>query len=108
MDIPSGTAIATFPNGKYSGHAAIYVSQDYRGIQVYDQVCIDSHITKILKEQKLDSADKILNNNTFLNFSGELVLLVFEQSVGMVATFRTMEIHFMSLIKRHHYLPQIL
>jgi hypothetical protein len=36
--ITSGTAIATFPNGKYSGHAAIYVGQDSNGIQVWDQV----------------------------------------------------------------------
>ncbi|CAF1320370.1 unnamed protein product [Rotaria magnacalcarata] len=35
--VPYGTAIATFPNGKYSGHAAIYISQDSIGIQVWDQ-----------------------------------------------------------------------
>lgn len=36
--IIEGTAIATF-NGKghYTGHAAIYVSQDHQGIHVYDQ-----------------------------------------------------------------------
>eukprot|EP01088_Endostelium_zonatum_P006415 TRINITY_DN18540_c0_g1_i1.p1 TRINITY_DN18540_c0_g1~~TRINITY_DN18540_c0_g1_i1.p1 ORF type:complete len:144 (-),score=30.22 TRINITY_DN18540_c0_g1_i1:82-465(-) len=33
----SGTAIATFPNGKYFGHAAIYRGQDASGIQVEDQ-----------------------------------------------------------------------
>jgi hypothetical protein len=38
--IPYGTAIATFPNGKYSGHAAIYTGQDANGIQVWDQVKI--------------------------------------------------------------------
>lgn len=32
-----GTGIATFPNGKYSGHVAIYVGQDSRGIRVWDQ-----------------------------------------------------------------------
>ncbi len=33
-----GTVIATFNDlGKYEGHAAIYVSQDSIGIQVYDQ-----------------------------------------------------------------------
>lgn len=37
-NIPSGTAIATLPNGKYSGHAAIYISQDKDGILVWDQV----------------------------------------------------------------------
>ncbi|CAF0901416.1 unnamed protein product [Rotaria sordida] len=36
-NIASGTAIATFPNGKYRGHAAIYISQDKNGIQVWDQ-----------------------------------------------------------------------
>ena len=37
-DIPVGTAIATFPNGAYQGHAAIYIGQDKQGIQVWDQV----------------------------------------------------------------------
>ncbi|CAF2600367.1 unnamed protein product [Rotaria sp. Silwood2] len=36
-NIASGTAIATFPYGKYKGHAAIYISQDRSGIQVWDQ-----------------------------------------------------------------------
>ncbi|CAF0802430.1 unnamed protein product [Adineta ricciae] len=36
-DIAYGTAIATFPNGKYYGHAAIYLGQNQAGIQVYDQ-----------------------------------------------------------------------
>ncbi len=40
--IQSGTAIATFKDGKYpnqrhGNHAAIYISQDAKGIQVYDQ-----------------------------------------------------------------------
>jgi len=35
--VSKGAGIATFPNGKYSGHAAVYVSQDANGIQVYDQ-----------------------------------------------------------------------
>jgi len=35
--IPRGTAIATFPNGSYDGHAAIYLGQDGQGIQVFDQ-----------------------------------------------------------------------
>jgi len=35
--IPFGTAIATFPNGKYSGHTAIYTGQNVEGIQVWDQ-----------------------------------------------------------------------
>jgi hypothetical protein len=36
--IVEGTAIATFDNaGKYKGHAAIYVSQTDKGINVYDQ-----------------------------------------------------------------------
>ncbi len=37
-DVKEGTVIATFnSSGKYSGHAAIYVSQDKDGIKVYDQ-----------------------------------------------------------------------
>jgi len=36
-NLPVGTGIATFPNGKYSGHAAIYLSQNAEGIQVWDQ-----------------------------------------------------------------------
>lgn len=32
-----GTPIATFPDGKYSGHAAIYMGQNEHGIQVMDQ-----------------------------------------------------------------------
>jgi hypothetical protein len=37
-NITQGTAIATFnSDGQYHGHAAIYVSQDDKGIQVYDQ-----------------------------------------------------------------------
>jgi hypothetical protein len=39
-NITSGTAISTFPNSKYSGHAAIYTRQDTSGIQVWDQVKI--------------------------------------------------------------------
>ncbi|CAM4803898.1 unnamed protein product [Rotaria magnacalcarata] len=35
--ISSGTAIATFPDGAYSGHAAIYMGQDHNGIHVWDQ-----------------------------------------------------------------------
>ena len=35
--IAKGTAIATFVNSVYSGHAAIYESQTDKGIQVYDQ-----------------------------------------------------------------------
>lgn len=36
--IVAGTAIATFDaSGNYHGHAAIYVSQDEKGITVYDQ-----------------------------------------------------------------------
>ena len=43
-DIPQGAAIATFdPDGTYGNHtdqrshAAVYVSQDARGLKVYDQ-----------------------------------------------------------------------
>jgi hypothetical protein len=42
-DIPTGTAIATFQNGKYTNdtggksHAAIYISQDDTGLLVWDQ-----------------------------------------------------------------------
>lgn len=42
LAIQTGTAIATFENGKYpnrahGNHAAIYISQDAKGIKVYDQ-----------------------------------------------------------------------
>ncbi len=42
LSIPTGTAIATFIDGKYpnqrhGNHAAIYISQNAEGIQVYDQ-----------------------------------------------------------------------
>eukprot|EP01137_Pigoraptor_chileana_P029318 Opistho-2@14415 len=36
-NLPSGTTIATFPSGSYSGHAAVYVGQNADGIQVWDQ-----------------------------------------------------------------------
>lgn len=36
-NIKKGTAIATFDGDKYSGHAALYLSQDKDGIQVVDQ-----------------------------------------------------------------------
>lgn len=35
--VAEGTAIATFVKDGYSGHAAIYESQDDKGIHVYDQ-----------------------------------------------------------------------
>lgn len=35
--ITKGTAIATFVNDRYFGHAAIYESQNDKGIRVYDQ-----------------------------------------------------------------------
>lgn len=37
VDLKPGTPIATFPGGKYSGHAAIYKGQNEHGIQVMDQ-----------------------------------------------------------------------
>jgi hypothetical protein len=37
-DIEPGTAIATFnKDGKYKGHTAIYIGQNRKGIQVFDQ-----------------------------------------------------------------------
>ena len=36
-DIMAGTVIATFKGPDYFGHAAIYVSQDKDGMNVYDQ-----------------------------------------------------------------------
>ncbi|CAF4242701.1 unnamed protein product [Rotaria socialis] len=44
--VPYGAAIATFPNGKYSGHAAIYISQDSVGIQVWDQATTTNQIKR--------------------------------------------------------------
>jgi hypothetical protein len=47
--IRPGTAIATFDsNGHYTGHAAIYLGQDERGVRVIDQWnerAPDGHIT---------------------------------------------------------------
>ena len=38
MAIRPGTAIATFDeNGRYNGHAAIYLGQDGNGVRVLDQ-----------------------------------------------------------------------
>lgn len=37
QDIPKGVAIATFQNGRYSKHAAIYLGQDELAIWVLDQ-----------------------------------------------------------------------
>lgn len=36
-NLPFGTAIATFTSGRHRGHAAIYISQNSTGIQVFDQ-----------------------------------------------------------------------
>lgn len=35
--IEKGTVIATFPNGHYEGHAAIYLGETADGIRVFDQ-----------------------------------------------------------------------
>jgi hypothetical protein len=83
-NIPFGTAIATFPNGKYSGHAAIYTGQDVTGIQVWDQV-------EILSNEMLLYVCKF--------FSGLIILFHNELFVGMVLEFRIMAIVFMLLIK---------
>ncbi len=41
-----GTGIATFPNGRYSGHVAIYTGQDTNGIQVWDQVSFNRRLSR--------------------------------------------------------------
>lgn len=52
MNIPKGTAIATFdshgryPNHAHGNHAAIYVGQDAYGIWVYDQWVTKGHVSK--------------------------------------------------------------
>lgn len=37
IHLSRGTAIATFQNGHYEGHAAIYLGENHDGIQVFDQ-----------------------------------------------------------------------
>jgi hypothetical protein len=38
-DIPANTAIATFVNGRYNGHAAVFVGCVGNAVKVYDQWC---------------------------------------------------------------------
>ena len=50
VDLDSGTAIATFVNGKYpqnaTGHAAVYLGQNDFGIQVLDQWATQGKVLK--------------------------------------------------------------
>ena len=60
--IAEGTAIATFnAQGKYQGHAAIYVSQDQEGITVYDQWITGSG--KAIGQRKLRFGAHGVSNN---------------------------------------------
>lgn len=47
--IRRGTAIATFSNGSYEGHAAIYLSQDSSGIHVVDQWRTHPASTRVIR-----------------------------------------------------------
>lgn len=54
--IKQGTAIATFKeNGKFHGHAAVYIGQDEKGIQVWDQY---NDRPKPVGQRTLDFDDK--------------------------------------------------
>jgi hypothetical protein len=59
--LAKGTAIATFENGKYKGHAAIFISQDGTGIWVWDQY---NHPPKGVSKRLLNFDDKrsLVNN----------------------------------------------
>ena len=58
-NIKSGTAIASFKNGRYTGkgcHTAIYVSQDNNGITVYDQWKGKKFGKRVLKKSYSDNS----------------------------------------------------
>lgn len=64
--IAEGTAIATFnASGTYVGHAAIYVSQDEAGIQVFDQWITGSGKAVGLRTIKWDGTGVSNNGNGF-------------------------------------------
>jgi hypothetical protein len=51
-NIPPGTAIATFDsNGRYDGHAAIYLGQDGEGIRVIDQWNVRDVQARVIGQQ---------------------------------------------------------
>jgi hypothetical protein len=57
MELKPGTAIATFVKGSdgkyhYSGHAAIYLGQDEKGIRVIDQWNNRDESSGVIKSQK--------------------------------------------------------
>lgn len=61
--IQSGTVIATFnASNKYEGHAAIYVSQNKDGIQVYDQ-WVTPPTPKAIGPRTLRWGAKVNSNN---------------------------------------------
>lgn len=62
--VPKGAAIATFNDqGKYEGHAAIYLSQDNFGIKVVDQWQGQPGHTRVIKFD--DSRTPSNNGNKF-------------------------------------------
>ena len=69
-DLDSGTAIATFVNGKYpqSGarHAAVYLSQNEVGIQVLDQWATQGKVLKrTIRWTPLKQGDIVNDANAF-------------------------------------------
>jgi hypothetical protein len=59
--VAKGTAIATFEDGKYKGHAAIFISQDVTGIWVWYQY---NHPPKGVGKRllRLDDKRSLVNN----------------------------------------------
>jgi len=68
MSIPKGTAIATFfdgvyPNKLHGNHAAIYISQDSKGIWVIDQFVTSNPQRQYINKRRLDFGDPKSSNN---------------------------------------------
>ncbi len=69
-NIPAGTAIATFINGKYpsmaaGNHAAIYISQDATGIWVWDQWVGQPVHKRHIRFKNSDTIDRSNNGAAF-------------------------------------------
>lgn len=68
-NLPAGTAIATFVDGKYPGpgqpkHAAIYLGQDADGIQVLDQWAAQGKVLKRTIRWVVPANTRISNDAT--------------------------------------------
>ncbi|MEQ1829452.1 MAG: BPSL0067 family protein [Pirellula sp.] len=60
-----GTAIASFKNGKYWHHAAIFIRQTSIGLEVWDQWDGQKWHTRTLRFNDKDTADGSNNGNLF-------------------------------------------